>query len=128
MGRVKGSGQLGPTRSTRLPASIDAWLDSRLMLDPSRSVSDILLQLIHGGLRLREGYMSIHRRALEAHQGDDPIALGAYRACLLDTFGPDYLEHLDHWLEADGALNSVAAHRTALSADGLNATSANARS
>ena len=33
---------------------------------------------------------------------DDPAAYEAYRACLLDTFGRDYLDHLDRWLEADG--------------------------
>lgn len=101
MPRAKGSGQMGPTRSTRLPATIDAWLESRLMLHPDRSVSEIMLQLIHGGLRLREGYMAIHRRALEDLAGD-AVAGEAYRACLLDTFGPEYLRHLDRWLEADG--------------------------
>ena len=92
---------MGPTRSTRLPATIDAWLESRLMLHPDRSVSEIMLQLIHGGLRLREGYMAIHRRALE-DLADDAIACEAYRACLLDTFGTEYVQHLDRWLEADG--------------------------
>ncbi len=106
MGRVKGSGQMGPTRSTRLPAAIDAWLESRLMRDAHRSVSDILVELIHGGLRLREGYMAIHRRVLEERAALDPAAYEAYRACLLDTFGAQYLEHLDRWLEADGVLNS----------------------
>lgn len=95
---------MGPTRSTRLPAAIDAWLESRLMLHGDRSVSEILLQLIHGGLRLREGYMAIHRRVLEERLAGDPAVYGAYRACLLDTFGPEYLEHLDRWLEADGVV------------------------
>lgn len=102
MPRLKGSGQMGPTRSTRLPAPIDEWLESRLMLHREKSVSEILLELIHGGLRLREGYMSVHRRALEAQVGGDPIASSAYRECLLDTFGVQYVEHLDRWLEADG--------------------------
>jgi len=93
---------MGPTRSTRLPPEIDAWLESRLMLHKDKSVSEILLELIHGGLRLREGYMSVHRRVLEARIAGDPIACDVYRACLLDTFGPEYLEHLDRWLEADG--------------------------
>jgi hypothetical protein len=93
---------MGPTRSTRLPAAIDAWLESRLVLHRDRSVSEILLELIHGGLRLREGYMAIHRRVLEERLAGDPLAYDAYRACLLDTFGPQYLEHLDRWLEADG--------------------------
>ncbi|HEV2741303.1 MAG TPA: hypothetical protein VGU66_22275 [Candidatus Elarobacter sp.] len=103
MSRVKGSGSMGPTRSTRLPAALDEWLESRLMLHRDKSVSEILLQLIHGGLRLREGYMAIHRRVLEARLASgDPVSYEAYRACLLDTFGPEYLDHLDRWLEADG--------------------------
>jgi hypothetical protein len=102
MGRAKGSGTMGPTRSTRLPAALDAWLESRLMLHRDKSVSEIMLELIHGGLRLREGYMAIHRRVLEARLADDPAAYDAYRACLLDTFGPEYVDHLDRWLAADG--------------------------
>ncbi len=93
---------MGPTRSTRLPAALDQWLESRLMLHRDKSVSEIMLALIHGGLRLREGYMAVHRRALEARLGDDAASYAAYRACLLDTFGPEYLDHLDRWLEADG--------------------------
>ena len=107
MGRVKGSGKLGVTRSTRLPASLDAWLEERIGRDGNRSVSDILIELIHGGLRLREGYMAIHRRMLEQHRDDEP-AFVSYRACLLDTFGPEYVEHLDRWLEADGVKPRVA--------------------
>ena len=102
MGRVKGSGSMGPTRSTRLPAALDEWLESRLVLHRDKSVSEILLELIHGGLRLREGYMAIHRRELEARITGGSASYDAYRACLLDTFGPEYLEHLDRWLEADG--------------------------
>lgn len=98
---------MGPTRSTRLPAAIDAWLESRLMLHRDRSVSEILLELIHGGLRLREGYMAIHRRVLEERLAGDPVAYEAYRACLLDTFGPQYVEHLDRWLEADGLVKAA---------------------
>ncbi len=101
MGRVKGSGKFGVTRSTRLPASLDAWLEERIGRDGNRSVSDILIELIHGGLRLREGYMPIHRRMLEHHRGD-AVAFATYRTCLLDTFGREYVEHLDRWLEADG--------------------------
>ncbi len=105
MGRAKGSGKLGVTRSTRLPAAIDAWLEERIARDAVRSVSDILIELVHGGLRLREGYMAIHRRALEAHR-DDEAAFATYRACLLDTFGREYVEHLERWLEADGIKTS----------------------
>lgn len=107
MGRVKGSGSMGPTRSTRLPAALDAWLESRLLLHRDRSVSDILLELIHGGLRLREGYMAIHRRVLEERLGGDRLAYDAYRHCLLDTFGAQYVEHLDRWLEADGVMKTT---------------------
>ena len=42
------------------------------MLHRDKSVSEILLELIHGGLRLREGYMAIHRRVLEARLADIP--------------------------------------------------------
>ena len=98
---------MGPTRSTRLPAALDEWLESRLVLHRDKSVSEIMLELIHGGLRLREGYMSIHRRVLEARANGDAAAYEAYRACLLDTFGPQYLEHLDRWLEADGIIKTT---------------------
>ncbi len=107
MGRVKGSGSMGPTRSTRLPAALDQWLESRLMLHRDKSVSEILLELIHSGLRLREGYMAIHRRILEARLAGDRASYDAYRACLLDTFGPQYVEHLDRWLEADGVVKTT---------------------
>ncbi len=103
---MKGSGKLGVTRSTRLPAALDAWLEERIARDGNRSVSDILIELVHGGLRLREGYMAIHRRVLEQHR-DDPPAFAIYRACLVDTFGRDYVEHLDRWLEADGVKTST---------------------
>jgi hypothetical protein len=109
MGRAKGTGQMGPTRSTRLPAAIDAWLESRIALHRDRSVSEILLALIHGGLRLRDGYMAVHRRVLEERVAGDPAAYAAYRACLLDTFGSEYLAHLDRWLEADGIAAAPAA-------------------
>ena len=109
MGRVKGSGSMGPTRSTRLPAALDEWLESRLMLHREKSVSEIMLELIHGGLRLREGYMAIHRRVLEARLADDPASYDAYRACLLDTFGQQYVDHLDRWLEADGVRKTTPA-------------------
>ncbi|BDE06490.1 hypothetical protein WPS_17660 [Vulcanimicrobium alpinum] len=98
---------MGPTRSTRLPIALDKWLESRLMLHRDRSVSDILLQLIHGGLRLREGYMAIHRRALEELIAGEPCAYDAYRACLLDTFGVEYVTHLDRWLEADDVVKTT---------------------
>jgi hypothetical protein len=94
---------MGPTRSTRLPQALDEWFAERLERHQERSPSEMLVQLIHGGLRLREGYMAIHRRALE-----DLITAGAgepyaiYLRCLDDTFGPDYVAHLERWLAADG--------------------------
>jgi hypothetical protein len=91
----------GPTRSLRLPAALDEWLEARMRAHPHRSVSDLLVELVHGGLRLRDAYMSIHRYALEARVADAPV-YAQYRACLLDTFGPEYVEHLERWLEADG--------------------------
>jgi hypothetical protein len=68
---------------------------------PQRSASDLLVELVHGGLRLRDGYMSIHRLALEA-RADDPAAYAQYRSCLHDTFGAQYVEHLERWLDAEG--------------------------
>ena len=75
---------------------------------PHRSASDLLVELVHGGLRLRDGYMSIHRYALEARVAQ-PAAYAEYRASLHDTFGPDYVEHLERWLEADGVSVTVPA-------------------
>jgi hypothetical protein len=45
--------------------------------------------------------MSIHRYALEA-RADSPEAYAEYRACLADTFGPEYVDHVERWLDADG--------------------------
>jgi hypothetical protein len=105
MGRLAGSGAAGKTRSTRLPRALDEWFIERLERHPEQSATELLVQLIHSGLRLREGYMAIHRRALEERGG--PQAPSAeyvtYARCLVDTFGPDYLAHLERWLEADRA-------------------------
>jgi len=104
---------MGPTRSVRLPRALDEWFGSRLELRAESSPSELLVALIHGGLRLRDGYMAIHRRALEhyATTGQRDRFLVYYRA-LLDTFGQPYVEHLDRWLEADGI---VVSDRTATS-------------
>ena len=92
----------GPTRSVRLPAALDEWFEDRLT-HTDRSASDLLVQLIHGGLRLREGYMAIHRNALERFVSKgDWGTFQSYRLALLDTFGPDYVVHLERWLQADG--------------------------
>lgn len=103
MSRQRGSGAAGPTRSTRLPRSLDEWFTSRLAVKPEASPSELLVSLIHGGLRLREGYMAIHRRQLEhCISSGRPGELATYFTCLLDTFGPRYVEHLKSWLRTDG--------------------------
>ena len=101
MGRLRGSGTMGPTRSVRLPAALDAWFGERLDRYRDRSSSEMLAGLVHGGLRLREGYMGIHRRVLEQHARGGDAAYATYAQCLHDTFGPDYLAHLEDWLEAE---------------------------
>ncbi len=68
MARLHGSGKLGPTRSVRLPVGLDGWFWERLELKPEMSASELLISLVHGGLRLRDGYMSVHRAALERLQ------------------------------------------------------------
>jgi hypothetical protein len=94
---------MGPTRSTRLPDPLDEWFVERLGRYPERSPSEMLVQLIHGGLRLREGYMAIHRRALEQHaMANELQAYASYVQCLTDTFGAEYVAHLERWLAADG--------------------------
>ncbi|MFN2459277.1 MAG: hypothetical protein ABR591_01090 [Candidatus Velthaea sp.] len=109
MARTRGSGTMGPTRSTRLPAALDEWLEARLRVHPQRSPSEVLIELIHGGLRLRDGYMSIHRRVLEELiRSGDGTALGAYQRCLNDTFGAQYVDHLERWLRADGIASPAA--------------------
>jgi len=113
MPRAKGSGDAGPTRSVRLPQALDAWFAERLARHPERSASEVHVALVLGGLRLRDGYMSVHRRVLEHYvlSGQDAV-YAAYVRCLLDTFGPDYVLHLERWLKADGivapAKNSAA--------------------
>lgn len=93
---------MGPTRSVRLPRALDEWFVQRLDRHLERSPSEILVGLVHGGLRLREGYMAIHRRTLERHlTGGDPVGYDAYVACLTDTFGHEYVVHLERWLAAD---------------------------
>jgi len=101
MGRTKGSGLAGSVRSARLPLAIDAWFEERLMRDATQSSSELMIRLVHGGLRLREGYMSVHRVALETRVGD-ASAYETYRTALFDTFGAAYVEHLEQWLLADG--------------------------
>jgi hypothetical protein len=108
MARLQGSGKLGPTRSVRLPFGLDRWFWERLELKPEVSASELLISLVHGGLRLRDGYMSIHRAALERLQrsGRDDLYRN-YVDCLTDTFGTAYVEHLELWLKADAARDAT---------------------
>jgi len=100
---------MGATRSVRLPRALDAWFLERLERHPERSPSEMLVQLVHGGLRLREGYMAVHRRVLEHYIVTGQAEVYAvYTRCLLDTFGKSYVDHLEHWLAADGLVPSVA--------------------
>jgi len=93
---------MGPTRSMRLPRALDEWLEERLERHPERSPSAILVQLVHGGLRLREGYMEIHRRVLEQHiSSGETESYAAYVRCLTDTFGAQYVTHLSDWIAAE---------------------------
>ncbi len=102
MGRPRGSGATGPTRSVRLPRALDEWFVERMERHRERSSSELLVQLVHGGLRLREGYMAIHRRTLERYASSgESDAYATYVACLTDTFGTEYVGHLEKWLEAD---------------------------
>ncbi len=105
MPRVKGSGLLGVVRSLRLPRALDAWFEQRLRELPQRAASDLLLELIHGGLRLRPGYMTRHRQHLEQLLVERKLeAYAAYREALVQTFGERYSQHLDAWLKNDGVL------------------------
>lgn len=101
--RAKRGEPMGQTRSLRLPAALDRWFEERLVLEPTRAASDLLVELIYGGLRLRQGYMAVHRRTLERllFQGD-VAAYRSYMRSLFDTFGCAYVEHLEAWLHADG--------------------------
>jgi len=87
----------------RLPHALDRWFTALLDRRPEISASDLLVRLVHGGLRLRDGYMAVHRRTLEEYASGNAHAEAAtYRRCLVDTFSAEYVAHLDRWLEADG--------------------------
>jgi hypothetical protein len=60
--------------------------------------------------------MAIHRRTLEALVMDGrQVELQAYVHALHDTFGAQYVDHLERWLQADGvkAIHEVIDDRTA---------------
>ena len=112
MARARGSGSMGPTRSMRLPRALDEWFTERLARHSERSPSEFLVQLIHGGLRLREGYMAIHRRVLEQHLVSGETELyAAYARCLTDTFGTEYVAHLEDWLASEHCSRPAAPSR-----------------
>jgi hypothetical protein len=89
-------------RSVRLPLALERWFAER-MSTSHRGQSAMLVFLIHGGLRLREGYMAIHRRALEDLLAPErEPELFAYVCGLTDTFGVAYVRHVERWLKSDG--------------------------
>jgi hypothetical protein len=46
--------------------------------------------------------MAVHRRALEHYaRTNRPDAYRLYARCLLDTFGPEYVDHVERWLRAE---------------------------
>ncbi len=113
MARPPGSGAAGPTRSVRLPRALDEWFVERMERHRERSPSELLVQLVHGGLRLREGYMAIHRRTLERYaSAGERDTYATYLACLTDTFGTEYVSHLENWLEADRTAAAQGKRRT----------------
>ena len=100
MPRAKGSGALGPVRSLRLPHALDRWFEERLRDDPSVPASELLLRLVHGGLRLKPGYMLRHKIQLERLRCDTALR-EAYSAALCDSFGEAYLRHIYAWIETE---------------------------
>ena len=112
MPRLKGSGSLGPVRSLRLPNAIDHWFEERLRDDPCRPASDVLLVLIHGGLRLRPGYMERQRSEILRLIGeDDQVGLDAYFMALHNTFNDAYVNHLKQWILGESQLHAAATSR-----------------
>jgi hypothetical protein len=103
MARPKGSGKFGPVRSLRLPRDLDGWFEERLRMERDRAASDILLEAVHGGLRLQRGYMRRQRAALAALiEAGDREGYQSYLHALADSFGSAYVRHIEAWLAADG--------------------------
>jgi hypothetical protein len=110
MPRAKGSGKFGPVRSLRLPLELDRWFESRLREDALRPASDMLLEAVHGGLRLQPGYMRRQYSSLAALvSGNDLRRYETYVRALNDTFGSGYVKHLEAWLRSEGVLPLEAA-------------------
>ncbi len=90
-------------RSLRLPRDLDEWFERRLRDQANRSASDILLQAVHGGLRLRPGYMQRHRCTMAALAlSRDHAGYESYARALADSFGRLYVSHIEAWLLTDG--------------------------
>lgn len=105
MPRPKGSGRFGPVRSLRLPFALDEWFEQRLREEATRPASDILLEAVHGGLRLAPGYMNRQHHSLTAlAAANDRSRYESYVRALTDSFGSAYVSHLEAWLAADGIL------------------------
>jgi len=105
MPRAKGSGKFGPVRSLRLPLELDRWFELRLREDALRPASDILLEAVHGGLRLQPGYMRRQYDSLAALvSANDKRPYDTYIRALNDAFGSGYVKHLEAWLRSDGVL------------------------
>jgi hypothetical protein len=103
MSRPKGSGKFGSVRSLRLPVELDRWFEVRLREEAQRPASDILLEAVHGGLRLQPGYMRRHRDALAALIAEeDAVRYESYVSALADSFGTAYVKHVEAWLAAGG--------------------------
>lgn len=95
-------------RSLRLPLDLDEWFERRLREDPARPASDILLEAVHGGLRLARGYMTRQHAALrELAATNDGAGYASYVRALTDSFGSAYVAHLEAWLAADGLGETV---------------------
>ena len=94
MPRVKGTALKGPVRALRLPY-VDAWFEQPLREEPQRSSSELLLRVMHAGLRVRSGHFQRHVAALkklsaEGAEGD----LQTYLWALADTFDAHYVQHV----------------------------------
>ncbi len=87
MPRPKRSAKLGQVRSLRLPLELDERFERRLRADASRCASDVLLEAVHGGLRLQPGYMWRQRVTLTSLLTAGEWKLyESYLAALGDTF------------------------------------------
>ncbi len=117
MPRPKGSAKLGQVRSLRLPLELDEWFERRLREDVRRCASDVLLEAVHGGLRLQPGYMWRQRVTLTSLAAAGEWNLyDSYLGALGDTFGSAYVKHIVAWLQADGILPSTTPERASLPA------------